>query len=65
MRKLICVSMMGVLAMGLGVGLSGCTDEASTKKETIQTGPGGKTVQSETKSVKQSGENPPPPTKNP
>jgi hypothetical protein len=61
MRKLISVTVMGVLAMGLCIGFSGCSDETSTtKKEEIKT-PGGTTTVTDKQSVKTSGDNPPPP----
>jgi hypothetical protein len=55
--------MMGVVVMGFGMGLSGCSDEAGTKKEAVTTGPGGKTTVTEETKIKQSGENPPAPAK--
>jgi len=63
MRKLISGTMMGVVVMGLGLGLSGCSDEASTKSQTTTTTPGGKATVTEEKSVKTSGDNPPAPAK--
>jgi hypothetical protein len=65
MRKIISLTLSGILAIGLGFGLSGCTEESASKSQTTQTTPGGKTVETQTNSVKQSGENPPAPTKNP
>jgi hypothetical protein len=41
MRKLISLTMTGVLAMGLGVGISGCTEEAGTKPAPTTAAPGG------------------------
>lgn len=61
MRKLISVTMMGVLAMGLGIGISGCSDETGVKKEEKVTTPGGTTTTTEQTKVKQTGDNPPPP----
>jgi len=63
MRKLISVTMMGVVVMGFGMGLSGCSDEAGTKKETTTTTPGGTTTTTDSSKVKTSGDNPPPPAK--
>jgi hypothetical protein len=63
MRKLISAALTGILLTGFGVGLSGCSDETSTKTQTTTTTPGGKVTETETKSVKQSGQNPPAPTK--
>jgi hypothetical protein len=66
MKKLISLTMMGVLAMGLGIGISGCSDESSTKSQTTTTTPGGnKTTVTDEKSVKTTGDNPPPPGKTP
>jgi hypothetical protein len=65
MRKLISLTIMGVLTMGLGMGISGCSEESKTESKTTQATPGGKTTETRTDSVKQSGENPPPPTKVP
>jgi hypothetical protein len=65
MRKLICLTLMGVLAMGLGIGISGCSDESKTESKVTQSTPGGKTTETTTTSTKQSGENPPAPVKNP
>ncbi len=62
MRKLISLTMAGVLAMGLGITLSGCGEESKTESQVTQKGPGGSTTEKDTKSVKQTGENPPPPT---
>ncbi len=65
MKKLIVFSMMGVLAAGLTVGISGCSDEASvTDKQTIK-GPGGTTTVTDKKEVKTSGDNPPAPAHTP
>jgi hypothetical protein len=61
MRKLISLTMMGVLAMGLGIGISGCSDESTAKKESTVTTPGGKATVTEETRVKQSGDNPPTP----
>ena len=33
MRKLISVTMMGVVAMGFCIGFSGCSEESSTEKK--------------------------------
>jgi uncharacterized lipoprotein YehR (DUF1307 family) len=63
MRKVINLTMVGVLAMGLGITLSGCSDESKTESTVTQKGPGGTTTEKDTKSIKQSGDNPPAPTK--
>jgi len=65
MRKLISLTTMCALAMGLGMGIAGCSDESKTESKVTQSGPGGKTTETTTNSVKQSGENPPAPVKNP
>lgn len=65
MRKVINLTMAGVLAMGLGITLSGCSEESKTESKTTQSTPNGKTTETETKTIKQSGDNPPAPTKAP
>ena len=62
MRKLINLTMAGVLAMGLGMTLSGCTEESKTESQVTQKTPGGTTKETDTKKIQQSGDNPPPPT---
>jgi len=59
MRKLINVTVMGVVVLGFGMGLSGCSDEAGTKTTTTTTAPGGKTTTTDESKVNKSGENPP------
>jgi hypothetical protein len=61
MRKLISLTMMGVLALGLGIGIAGCSEEAGTKTQTTTTSPGGTTKVTEQTKIQQSGDNPPPP----
>jgi len=61
MRKLISLTMMGVLAMGLGVGISGCSEESTAKKESTVSTPGGTSTVTEQTKIKQTGDNPPPP----
>jgi len=63
MRKLISATMMGVLLTSFGVGISGCSDETSEKKETQIKTPGGTTTVTDEMKVKKTGENPPPATK--
>ena len=59
MRKLISVTMMGVLAMGLGIGISGCSDESSTKKKYDgQDARTATTTVTDKTTVNESGENP-------
>ena len=66
MKKLISLTMMGVLAMGLGVGMSGCSDEAGTKTTQTTTGPdGSKTKVTSENKVETSGNNPPAPASKP
>jgi hypothetical protein len=60
MRKLICLAMMGVLAMGLGVGISGCSDETGTKPAPTTTSPGGMSKGTGETKAPTSGEIPPP-----
>lgn len=61
MRKLLRVTMMGILAAGLGINLAGCSDQATSEKQSTESGPGGKTTVTEKTTVKQSGDNPPAP----
>jgi len=66
MRKLISLTMMGVLAMGLGIGIAGCSDESGTKTEQTTTSPdGSKTKVTVDKKVETSGSNPPAPASKP
>jgi hypothetical protein len=61
MRKLISLTMMGILALGLGIGISGCSEEAGTKTTTTTTSPGGTTKVTDESKIQRSGDNPPPP----
>lgn len=62
MRKLISLTMMGVLAMGLGIGMTGCSDESGTKTTQTTTAPdGSKTKVTTEHKVETSGSNPPAP----
>ncbi len=61
MRKLISVTMMGVVAMGLGIATSGCSEESTAQKESKVSTPGGTSTVTEKTTVRQSGDNPPPP----
>lgn len=66
MRKLISLTMMGVLAMGLGIGIAGCSDESGTKTvETTKAPDGSKTTVTSEKKVETSGSNPPAPSTKP
>lgn len=66
MRKLISLTMMGVLAMGLTVGISGCSEEAGTKTTQTTTAPdGSKTKETIEHKVQTSGEHPPTPASKP
>ena len=65
MRKLISATMMGVLLTGFGIGISGCSDEASEKAQVTTKGPGGTTTQTIEKKTETSGNNPPAPSKTP
>jgi hypothetical protein len=59
MNKLIRVSMATVMTIGLGLGLAGCSDEASdTVKREIKS-PGGTTTVTDKTTVKTTGDNPP------
>ncbi len=61
MRKLLRVTMMGILAAGLGLSLAGCSDQATSEKKTVESGPGGKSVVDTKTTIKQTGDNPPAP----
>jgi hypothetical protein len=65
MRKLTSAAMMGVLLTGLGIGISGCSDESSEKSQVTTKGPGGTVKQTTETKVETSGDNPPAPTKAP
>jgi len=65
MRKLISTMIMGAFLAGLGIAIPGCSDETKTESKVTASGPGGKTTATETKSIKQSGDNPPPAPKTP
>jgi hypothetical protein len=66
LRKLISLAMTGILAMGLGVGISGCTEESGTKTVQTTTNPdGSKTKETVEHKVQTSGENPPAPASKP
>jgi hypothetical protein len=65
MRKLISATMMGVLLTGLGIGISGCSEEAKEKSQVTTQTPGGKTTQTVEKKTETSGSNPPAPSKTP
>jgi len=66
MKKLTSLMMIGIVAMGLGVGISGCSDEAGTKTTQTTTGPdGSKTKVTSENKVETSGNNPPAPASKP
>jgi hypothetical protein len=66
MKKLISLTMMGVLAMGMAIGLVGCSDEAGTKTTQVTTGSdGSKTKVTSEQKVETSGSNPPAPATKP
>ena len=65
MRKLISATMMGVILTGFGIGISGCSDETKETTQSKISTPGGTSTATETKSIKQSGQNPPAPPKVP
>lgn len=60
MRKLLRLTMMGILAAGLGLNLAGCSDEATSERTATVSGPDGKTKVTEKTTVEKSGNNPPP-----
>ena len=58
MQRIFCAALMLSL---FSLSMVGCAkDESSTKTETEMTTPGGKTTVTNEKTVKQTGENPPP-----
>jgi hypothetical protein len=65
MRKLISVTLMGVLMTGFGIGISGCSDEASTKSQVTVKDQGGTTTRTVEDKTTTSGANPPAPSKTP
>jgi hypothetical protein len=65
MRKLISATMMVVLVSGFGLGISGCSEEASETSKVITKSPEGTTTQTVKKSTETSGKNPPAPTTTP
>ena len=65
MRKLISAMMTGVVLTGFGIGISGCGEETKEKAQSSVSTPGGTATTTETKSVKQTGQNPPPAPKTP
>lgn len=63
MKWRITATMAAALAMaGLGLGVSGCSDEVSREQKTVTEGPSGTTTETHTDSVKTSGDHSPPPT---
>jgi len=65
MRKWISGITMGVVLAGFGIGIPGCSDEASEKAQVTTKGPGGTTTQTVEKKTQTSGDNPPAPSKTP
>ncbi len=65
MRKLISLTMMGVLAMGLTIGITGCSDESGTKTVETTKSPEGTTKVTTEKKVQTSGDTPPAPATKP
>jgi len=59
MRKLISATLTGVILAGFGIGVTGCSDETSTKEEVKITTPGGTSKETREVKVQKSGENPP------
>ena len=51
-----------VVGFSATLGMVGCGETAETKTKVEQSGPGGTTTEESTNKVKQTGENPPPPT---
>lgn len=61
LRKLISLTMTGVMAVVLGAGISGCSEEASVKSEQTTKGPGGTTTVTKETKVEKSNDKAPPP----
>jgi hypothetical protein len=61
MPKTIRAALVGLVLTGLGIGLAGCNEESGEKSQTTIKSPGGTRTITETKSVKESGNKPPPP----
>lgn len=61
MKRVLAAAVM----MGLSLGLTGCGDKASVEDKRTIEGPGGTTEIKEEKSVKTTGDNPPPATAEP
>jgi hypothetical protein len=57
MKRLLSLA---ILLGGMTLGVTGCSKESSTTKETEVSGPGGTTTVTEEKTVETTGENPPP-----
>jgi hypothetical protein len=63
MRALFTITLF-IVGLGLA-GIAGCSDEASVKKETTISSPGGQTKITDEKKIESSGENPPVPAPTP
>jgi hypothetical protein len=50
----------GVAALSLCLALVGCENKSTKKTQTTTSGPGGKTTETNEKTVEQTGKNPPP-----
>ena len=59
MQKFIRAMTAGMLLAGFSIGLAGCGEETSVKKETEIKGPGGSATITDKQTVKQTGQNPP------
>jgi hypothetical protein len=59
MRKLINLTMAGIIVAGMGIGLSGCSDESKEKTQTTISTPNGKTTETHEVKIDKSGQNPP------
>ncbi len=59
MRKHMTTMLAGAMLAGLTIGMAGCTEEASVKKETEVKGPGGTAKITEKTTVDKTGQNPP------
>jgi hypothetical protein len=59
MRKLISMTLAGVMLAGLSIAMVGCTEEAGVTRETEIKGPGGATKVIDKTTVEKTGKNPP------
>ena len=59
MKKLIGLTIAGLMLAGFTIGLAGCADETGVKTETQIKGSGGTTTVTDKETIKKTGQNPP------